>query len=367
MEQIFNGGALRLVRSFHARSLDQVAERVEKTRQYIHKIEVGQATPTPELVSSLALSLDVEPEFFLEAPWSIADDQVHFRKLFTTRSTIKQVAMAKAEIFSRLVNYLDRELKLPDVNIPVVSESRNPEDVERAAEICRKEWGLGLGPISNMTRLAETIGAVVTSFKSISREVDALSVIVRRPIFVRNDAKESACRQRYDIGHEIGHCVLHQGQVTGDRTTESEANRFSGALLVPRSMMLKLFPKPRGSRLDWKGISEFKLTWKISKAAILYRAKQLGLLSDDQYKTGIITLKRSSGQAVRENEDHLIPKEMPEIIEKSLKVLWEKKEVSPQSIAKSLKVRIDLLSEFLGEHNVIVPYQRPALTLVVNQ
>lgn len=344
----FSGAALRLARVFHALALEDVADRVGKTRQYIHKLETGQSVPTALLVDELANVLGVEPTFFEMATNSIADEHVHFRKLFTTRAAVKHVAMAKVEVLSRLVAYLDQELKLPAVRIPTVADANSPADIERAAETCRNEWGLGLGPISNMTRLAESVGAVVTTFASVSREVDALSVITHRPLIVRNEAKESACRQRFDVGHELGHCALHQGRVTGDRTTESEANRFASALLIPRSMMAKLFPRPRGYRLDWRGISEFKLTWKVSKSAILYRARQLNLIDENQYRTGVITLKRT-GEAITESEDHQISAEKPELLQTSFAVLREKKGRSVRDVATALNVRLEFLREFIGD------------------
>jgi hypothetical protein len=51
----------------------------------------------------------------------------------------------------------------------------------------------GVEDIEHMTRLAENVGAMVTSFQSVSTEIDALSVALRRPIIVRNEAKQSAC------------------------------------------------------------------------------------------------------------------------------------------------------------------------------
>ena len=94
---------------------------------------------------------------------------------------------------------------------------------------------------------------------------------------------------RFDIAHELGHLVLHEGHVTGDRKTESEANRFASAFLLPRSTFVKVFPK-RGTRIDWAGIRALKLEFQVSKAAILYRAKSLELLDDDQYRGAVITL-----------------------------------------------------------------------------
>ena len=367
VDRQFNGAELRLARLFPGLALEDVADRVGKTRQYIHKLETGLATPTDELIVRLADALDVEPDFFSGVRYpALSDEQFHFRKLFTTRAVVKQITIARAEMFGRLVRYLDTNLKLPALKIPNVSDAHSFPEVERAADRCRTEWALGLGPISHMTRLAEHVGVVVTTFQSVSKEVDALSVSLQRPIIVRNEAKPSACRQRFDVAHELGHFVLHQGRQTGDRVTESEANRFASALLVPRSMMLKLFPRPRFSRLDWNGLREFKMTWKVSKAAILYRARQLELINDDQYRTGVITLKRT-GEGTAEREDALIPAEVPELVGRSFAVLATKKDIHPAQVASALRVRLTLLQALVGfslSEAAVAASRHPALKLV---
>ena len=360
MESAFNGAALRLARVFNGLTLEDIAGRLDMTRQYLHKIETGQAIPNSELVDALAAFVSVKTRFFYAKPRPpIAEEDFHFRRLFTSRMPVKQLAMAKAEIFVRLVEVLERELKLPEIRIPTVSMAHTADDLEKAAETCRREWEIGVGPISSMMRLAESVGAIITMFHSISKEVDALSVFIGRPIIVRNDAKESTCRLRFDIGHELGHAVLHRGAVTGDRITEGQAHRFAGALLVPRAMMVKLFPRARGSRLDWRAISEFKLTWKVSKSALLYRAHQLELITDQQFRSGIITLKRC-GEAVTEREDHLIPAEEPELLKRSVAVLQEKRGMTITDIASALEVRPAFLEEFVGALGYARPLPRSA-------
>ncbi|MGB3290112.1 MAG: XRE family transcriptional regulator [Burkholderiaceae bacterium] len=347
MNLVFDGASLRLARVFSGLALEEVALRVGKTRQYLHKLEANQGTPTAQLAQDLADALQVEAGFFAPKARHLHEDQFHFRKLLTTKATIKQVAIARGEMVDILIKYLDQELHLPEINIPSVSQPNTYEDIERAAEYCRKEWELGLGPIDNMTRLAENLGAVVTTFNGISKDIDALSVSVERPFIVRNIAKESACRHRFDIAHELGHLVMHDGLVTGDRITESQANRFASALLLPRSMMAKLFPRPNGTRLDWKGMKEFKLTWKVSKAAILYRARQLELITESQYKTGVITL-RKYGESNGEKDDYLIPQEPPEMMTKALLVLATKKGMYPNDLAKALHIKPAFLHELTG-------------------
>lgn len=344
----FNGTELRLARLFNGSSLEDVAASVDKTRQYIHKLETGQSLPTTDLADALASALNVDVSFFQQSvPALVEEGQFHFRKLFTTKVTAKQATIARGELMSRLVLFLEQKLRLPEIRIPEVDVYSTATDIELAAERCRSEWGLGNGPVEHMSRLAENVGAIVTSFSGLSKEVDAMSVSGRRPIIVRNEAKESACRQRFDIAHELGHFVMHGGIVTGDRQTESQANRFAGALLVPRAMMMKLFPRGRGSRLNWSALSEFKLQWGLSKAASLYRARQLDIISEAQYKSGAITLRRT-GEALRESEDPQIPLEQPELIGRSLRVLADKKDIFHDDIAAHLHVTADFLTKLIG-------------------
>ncbi|HEY8908294.1 MAG TPA: ImmA/IrrE family metallo-endopeptidase, partial [Rhodoferax sp.] len=40
---------------------------------------------------------------------------------------------------------------------------------------------------------------------------------------------------QFGVAHELGHFSLHIGVLTGDQLTETQANRFASALLMPRS------------------------------------------------------------------------------------------------------------------------------------
>lgn len=52
MFNTFNGLELKLLRLFNGLSLEDVAIKVEKSKQYIHKLETGLSYPTDDLLKA---------------------------------------------------------------------------------------------------------------------------------------------------------------------------------------------------------------------------------------------------------------------------------------------------------------------------
>ncbi|MGA0604675.1 helix-turn-helix domain-containing protein [Phenylobacterium sp. VNQ135] len=315
----FIGDHLRLARLTHGMSLEQIAESVGATRQYIHQIENGTRSPAPDLTQALADALGVRTDFFQRGNSSgVRPEQCHFRKQQTTPISVTSQVLARGTMLDRLAAALDATLGLPRVNFPDYPVS-NLLEAELAAEKAREYWGLGRdGPITNMTRVVENAGAIVTEFKGLSERVDALSMDRPRPIIVRNDAKASLCRQRFDLAHECGHLVMHRGVETGDKTTEDQAHRFASAFLLPRAAFLREFP--RGRTFDWPALFQMKLRWKVALRAIVRRAFDLGLINAAQYRTANIQLVKT-GQAKAERYDDQLPLEQPELLAAAMSAL----------------------------------------------
>jgi Zn-dependent peptidase ImmA (M78 family)/transcriptional regulator with XRE-family HTH domain len=314
----FQGERLRLARVALGLTLDQVGARVSATRQYLNQLEKGSKHPTEEMVEALADALNVSSRFFgLPAVVGIRPEQCHFRKQRTTPVSVVSQVLARGTLLEAFVSRLDRELELPPVTFPDIPAS-TPADIEAAAEGARVHWGLGTGPISNMMRVVENAGAVVSFFEGISERVDALSIDSRRPMIIRSEAKPAVCRLRFDLAHEAGHLIMHRGIETGDKLTEDQANRFASAFLLPRSSFVHEFP--RGRFLDWTAIFKLKLRWRVSAAAILRRAYDLRIIPADQYRTGCIHLSKT-GQRRSERYDDELPPEQPELLSSAMLAL----------------------------------------------
>lgn len=343
----FIGTNLRLARLFHDLSLTDLGAQVGVSKQFLSRVETGAEATSSALQSALADALGVLPDFFYAVDnHPIVDEQCHFRRQLTTKVALRQVARARGEMLKRLVGVLDQHVDLPPFQIGE-ADPESLEGIERGAEKFRSLFGLGLGPLSNVTRIAENAGAVVMRIGGLAPEIDAVSFATQRPVIALNADGRSACRERFGIAHELGHFSLHMGVLTGDRLTETQANRFASSLLLPRSTFAtECRIALRGSRLSWSGLSELKCRWGVSKAAIIFRGRQLGVFSEDQARSGYMGLNRH-GEALKESEDHLIANEEPEVIAEGLKVMREHFGVPQAAVAREMHVQPKLLQALL--------------------
>jgi len=340
----FSGANLRLIRLYHNLSLSDLGEDVGVSKQFLSRLETGGEAVSDSLLSGLSDRLQVLPEFFGQIDANpITEEQCHFRSQLTTKVALRQSARARGEMLKRLVSVLDSHLELPGYSVSSY-EPDSMESIERAAESFRDSLGLGRGPLSSLTRIAENAGAVVMHVQGLAAEIDAISFATKRPLIALNDCGRSGCRQRFGIAHELGHFALHEGILTGDRLTETQANRFASALLLPRTTFsVECKMALRGSRLSWQGLSKLKLRWGVSKAALIFRGRQLGIFSEEQARSGYIGLKRH-GEAIHEIEDDQIPPDDPEIVADGLKLMKDYYGIPLPAVAREMGVRTELLN-----------------------
>lgn len=342
----FHGARLRLARIFQGLTLEELGKQILATRQYIQRIESDPASsPNADFVAALAEILHVQRSFFFEPlKAELQEDLCHFRKLKTTPIHIRKRALAYGTIFNILVSYLDTQLQMPSINIPI-SNANTRTDIERASENCRKTWKMGMdSPVHCMVRTLEHAGAVVTTFEGISASIDAFSYIYSRPIVVRNTAKVSSSRARFDLAHELGHLVLHQGIEAEVPFLEDQANQFASSFLLPRVAFLREFP--RLNRIDWYELTQMKIRWGVSIQAIMRRAYDLEIINAVQYRNAHIYISRQGWKTCEPGEDY-IPFEHPEIIPTALQILSEHGKTL-EHIADAMHVNPEIIELFVG-------------------
>jgi transcriptional regulator with XRE-family HTH domain len=173
--QQFEPRRLKVARSFHGLTLEDLGERIAASKQYINQLELGAKAPTADLVDALAAALYVKGAFFFRPPPAdISVSNSNFRRLRSTRIRDAEQVIAHGVLLDDLLSFVEQFLGLPKPNFPSFPVTQLSE-VEIAAERARVHWGLTLDlPIDSTVRVAENAGAVVVKFPAVAREIDAL-------------------------------------------------------------------------------------------------------------------------------------------------------------------------------------------------
>lgn len=350
------GERIRFARVLRGYSQQQLGEAVSCSRQYIHQVESGLRAPSDDVEAAICEALEITSLFIkTELHNELQPEQCHFRKRRTTSLTLAARVAAFGTLLEAVLNYVEQFVELPSpFNFDLTPSEMGDdgkytrETIERIAERFRAENNLGTDtPISDVTALLENLGVVVTAFNGVSDKVDALSFSRSRHFVLRNTEKQSTCRQRFDLAHELGHLVLHQGVETGCHTTEAEADHFASAFLFPRKAFIREFPSciSQSGRFKWLSLEKLKLRWKVSLRAVIYRAHSLGLIDSRQYRAANVKLSK---EGLPEKGDHYIPLEEPTLLESSFSLIREQLSLDFARISTNLGVQPRYLAELLG-------------------
>lgn len=251
-----------------------LAAEVGVSAAAIGQYEAGVNSPRSEVLSRLAKTLKVRPEFFsVGRPLARVDAvNAHFRSLRSARVGDRQKALAMAALVWELTFALERVVKLPEVDLPEIVEGTCPPE---AAAALRKHWGLPVGPVKHLVAAAESHGIVV-AVRPLGEidAVDAFSVvIVDRPIIITTPRRsENVFRHRFSIAHEIGHLLLHGNLGEHSAAIEREADEFAAAFLTPAAAMDAALPQ----RLDLAALDRLGRMWGVSPHSLVRRMVERG-------------------------------------------------------------------------------------------
>ena len=221
---------------------------------------------------------------------------IFWRSLLRMKKHERDRIARRLDWLQDVLSYLEEFMELPPVHLPAPQYLPGDNDtIEDAANLVRKQWGLGRGPIPDVVGLLEANGVVVVREPTYADGMDAVSRWqVGRPAVLLGADKDSAVRSRWDAAHELGHLVLHSGVDVDSRVLarlEAEANRFAGAFLLPADSFAR---EVTSSSIE--AFKSLKKRWKVSIAAMIYRAKDLGILIPIKSSTSGAREQRRAGQ-----------------------------------------------------------------------
>ena len=333
----------------------ELAHKVDVTPAAIGQYERGRIRPSSEVILRLSSELKFPATFFEHGRrnFAIKHEDAHFRHLRSTSKTERAQVLARAELLMELVEELEKYLKIPKVDLPDVSIGEgSAEEIEKAAEVVRESWELNYGPIDNMVRLLERHGCIVTRLAKgdSSRKIDAFSTWMGpRPMIVLSSEKDMVTRWRFDAAHELGHLVMHQDAEPGSLTIEKQAHRFAAAFLMPRQGIANSLPR----RVYWPDFISLKKKWGVALSALLRRSRDLGFISEDQYRRVMIQYNRNGwredepGDQELNSEALASDKEQPMLFHKAIKILEQRRSVTQEDLANNLRITVELLQDLV--------------------
>jgi Zn-dependent peptidase ImmA (M78 family) len=151
-----------------------------------------------------------------------------------------------------------------------------------------------------------------------SNNVDAFSWTQGpRPIVVLGTEKDVYERSRLDAAHELGHVLLHNADPEpANKQMERQAQRFGSAFLAPADLFTELWPQ---GRLDWKRLMLVRQQLGLSLGAVLFRARDLQLMSEPSYVNAMKYMSRR-GWRLKEPGSRVAPEE-PALINAAIGLL----------------------------------------------
>lgn len=288
----------------------EVARRLGVHRPTVSEMEAGRRAVTSEELYRLARLYEVPVSTLLGAS---AEDEVE-RILFRKDGIAEPAARAAVRRFVRRCR-VEQELEtLLQAHRPAATHPgyrfRYPSGVRRAvlegeglAERERRRLGLGVEPLRNPLEVLERQGVRIGPLEGVADEgldgvyfeVDGLG-----PCIGINQSRDlwTGFRVAFTVAHEYAHWLLDDtdaeryrpGRFTKD-LKEVRANAFAAAFLMPRESVMRYLGNAGLLETDGRvrGLTPTDIVramdhFGVSRHALLYRLKNLGLVADAEWE-----------------------------------------------------------------------------------
>jgi Zn-dependent peptidase ImmA (M78 family) len=344
-----------LARSIRGLSQGELSKLLGHTNQStLSHVENGKAAFSEELASQISKALAFPLSFFSKEKTFSRLSKFYYRKRNAFPASELVPLEAKMEVirtgYKELLNSVEVDIKkLPAIP---VKEQNSPEDI---ANYFRLFLGLNDDPIENLVTIVEKLGITVLFLAVDSDKFSGLTLQtdINAPLIVVNKNMPND-HKKFTIAHELGHQIMHipfaeepefYSALENLDMVEKQADQFASAFLMPKKKAQYSFTPLYYSRL-----TELKLYWKVSKQAIIYRAKELGVINDTKFKNLYIELSRF-GERI--NEKINIPIDEPVLFKKIVEVYEKDLEYTKKSIAEEVfGISLKDFNEWFGFDNM---------------
>ncbi len=337
----FRGDRLKHARLYRGLTVGEIAERIGVTKQTISQYENGKIYPTCDNILLLVKELDFPYDYFFQNDCiNVEQKTVYFRSLLKTSKKYRVEQCEKICHLAKIFAFLDEYVSFPKLNIP----SGKIQSPAEAARMLRELWGLGNGPITDLLRITEENGLIVTTLSTSTDDIDAYSQLItingeERYLIVLSSSK-SAVRRNFDIAHELGHILLHDWSEDIEslsreqfKQREDEANQFAAEFLLPRDSFINSVSKYYASSIDY--YKTLKEKWHVSMGAMMIRSCRLGIITQNQYQY-MMRIMQKNGWRKKEPLDDVLKKVEPSFLYIAIRLLFDNNVFNERSFMEEL-------------------------------
>lgn len=360
----FNGERLKSARLFNKMTISELAENVAVSKQAISQYETNKSEPKLEVLLKLISVLGFPREYFYQSEKKkMAFGDTYFRSLAATSNKERMAQIERVRLFANIVNTIGEYIEFPSLSLYELKDSEEI-DVEALAESVRQSWGIPENqPIRNIIDEMERHGIIVTDVFTDSAKIDAYSQVMqieKKPmaIVILGTDKENAFRRNFSAAHELGHILLDDYFNVNDLTKleykemEDTMHRFAGALLIPREAYTNDLMTT--SKVDLNLYIQLKRKYHVSAAALIVRAKNLDIITQNQYQYLMKQLSQK-GYRTAEPFDKETPLIKPRYIKQAMKMIIEEDGVTGSDFLNTLQGNDITLSSGLVENILNLP------------
>ena len=356
----FDGKRLYQARVARGFRMKDLAELVGVTGQAIGQYERDDHKPTMEVVNKLAHELKFDPDFLMTPAkqdnvglvfWRDRRSETKF-----AREQTEQRMLWAAEIFALFESFAEFHTDaMPAVTFNYDYRLSTKEELERLASEVRREMGLGMGPIPNMTLALENVGVPVVLLDVPSDKQDGFQWFADetdRHFVGVNTRGSTGCRVRFDLAHEFAHILLHRAidvkeaeSQAHHKILEIQANYFAGAFLFPAERFLEDVTTPS---LDY--FLSLKRKWGVSVTGMIERAFALDMIDKDQRTSLHRSCSRRKWRGFGRSEpmDDDVPIHQPKLMRKAFELLVDEGVLSAEGLKGALPLPVEEFEAIIG-------------------
>lgn len=277
----------RLIMGF---SMDKLVERTGGviTKQSISRYERGVMRPKRDAEASLAKALNISEDYFHGTNLQI--DLPMLRTTSDDKLSEEQLVALEVKLSFWAEQYLDKEKKAgistcfknPIPKTPV-SEL---EDAIHAADLLRKRWNCGDGPLPSILRLLERKGIKVLSTE-LPDDVWGMSTWAdkKHPLIVIDlrPEKTTVDRLRFTAAHELAHLLLTFPKNLEQKQIEKLCSKFAGFFLFPKDTFIDEMGSTKRTQLTMEELIDLKEVYGVSVSAQVHEAWDLRMITREHY------------------------------------------------------------------------------------